>query len=29
MDVNGMDVLEVRGAAEIAIAHVREERGRC
>ncbi len=27
MDVNGMDVLEVRAAAEIAFAHVREGKG--
>jgi pyruvate dehydrogenase E1 component alpha subunit len=27
MDVNGMDVLEVRGAAEIAFKHVREGKG--
>ncbi|MGN6498800.1 MAG: pyruvate dehydrogenase (acetyl-transferring) E1 component subunit alpha, partial [Tsuneonella sp.] len=27
MDVNGMDVLEVRGAAEVAFKHVREGRG--
>lgn len=27
MDVNGMDVLEVRNAAEIAFAHVREGKG--
>ncbi|MGB7408882.1 MAG: pyruvate dehydrogenase (acetyl-transferring) E1 component subunit alpha [Pontixanthobacter sp.] len=27
MDVNGMDVLEVRGAAELAFAHVREGNG--
>jgi pyruvate dehydrogenase E1 component alpha subunit len=27
MDVNGMDVLEVRAAAEIAVAHVREGKG--
>jgi pyruvate dehydrogenase E1 component alpha subunit len=29
MDVNGMDVLEVRQAAEIAIGHVRGGNGPC